>query len=150
MPSIFAALLGFATGLAAGGIAIMYSGRIADLLGLNWAEMAHASGRRKGLRGHSAFDERVFWDHRPMIMLPKLVDSSDPLNECDTPSPWHLQILKGLLDETRFRQEYSPVLVKLPDGQLFAYARNDFVDLHAGDARVSPLTWQNFRQPASN
>ena len=49
--------------LPAGGIAVSYRGRVVDLLGLNWAEMAHASGRRRGIPGHCGFDPAVFWKH---------------------------------------------------------------------------------------
>ncbi len=134
--------------LPAGGIAVTYHGRVVDLLGLNWAEMGHASGRRTGMPGHSAFNLQVFWKHPPAIMLPTLTDQAHPLVEKQTPGGFDLYVLQGLLNETRFRDDYRPVLMHLGDGEIFAYARADFVDTHSNDPRIVPMAWERFRPPA--
>jgi arabinofuranosyltransferase len=133
--------------LPAGGIAVSYHGRVVDLLGLNWAEMAHASGRRTGMPGHSAFDLQVFWKHPPDIVLPELRGQVHPLNEKQTPQPFELSVLKGLMNEKRFRDDYRPVLMQLGDGEIFAYARADFIDKHHDDPRIVPMAWERFRPP---
>ncbi len=127
--------------LPAGGIAVAYHGRVADLLGLNWAEMAHASSRRAGLPGHSAFNPQVFWNHPPQIMLPVLIGPAKPLKEKERPTKWELSLLHGLTNGRQFRDGYRPVLMHLGDGEIFAYARADFIDRHRGDPRIVPMTW---------
>lgn len=134
--------------LPAGGIAVTYHGRIVDLLGLNWAEMAHATGRRSGPRGHAAFDPGVFWKHPPALMLPTLIDAS-PLDAHNIPSPEDVAVLKGLLDETRFRSEYQPILVSSAGSRMFAYARSEVLERYRNDERVVPLDWKAFREPGS-
>jgi hypothetical protein len=135
--------------LPAGGIAVTYHGRVVDLLGLNWVEMAHATGRRAGARGHAAFDPGVFWKHPPALILPTLIDAAHPLDEHSTPSPDFASILKGLLDEPRFRNEYQPMLVSLAGSQFFAYARLQMIERYRHDERVQPLDWKAFREPAT-
>jgi hypothetical protein len=131
--------------LAAGGVAVAYHGRVVDLLGLNWAEMAHASGRRTGVPGHSAFNVDVFWKHAPQLMLPRLTDPANPLDEKQMPVQWELSVLHGLMNEQRFRDNYRPVFMRLVDREIFAYARTDFVDKHRNDSRIVPLSWERFR-----
>jgi hypothetical protein len=131
----------------AGGIAVSYHGRIVDLLGLNWAEMGHAPGRRTGMPGHSSFNLQVFWKHPPKIMLPELTNPANPLNEKETPHRFELYVLHGLMNEKRFRDEYRPVLMHLGNGEIFAYARADFIDEHHSDPRIVPMAWERFRSP---
>jgi arabinofuranosyltransferase len=133
--------------LPAGGIAVAYHGRVVDLLGLNWAEMGHASGRRTGMPGHSAFNLQVFWKHPPKIMLPDLVNPANPINEKQTPGRFELSVLQGLMNEKRFRDEYRPVMMHLGDGEIFAYARTDLIDQYHDDPRVVPMGWERFRPP---
>jgi hypothetical protein len=131
--------------LPAGGIAVAYNGRVVDLLGLNWAEMGHGSGRRTGMPGHSAFNLQVFWKHPPTIMLPTLISRAEPLVEKQTPGNFDLYVLQGLMNEKRFRDEYRPVLMHLGDGELFAYARSQFIEEHHNDPRIVPMDWDRFR-----
>jgi arabinofuranosyltransferase len=133
--------------IPAGGIAVTYQGRVLDLLGLNWTEMAHASGRRTGMPGHSGFDLQVFWKHPPGLMLPDLMDPANPLNEKQTPGRFELSVLQGLMNEKRFRDDYRPVLMHLSDGEIFAYARADFIDEHHDDPRIVAMAWERFRSP---
>jgi arabinofuranosyltransferase len=131
--------------IPAGGIAVSYQGRVVDLLGLNWAEMAHASGRRSGMIGHSAFNLQVFWKHPPQLMLPTLTGPENPLDEKQIPSRYDLSLLQGLMNEKQFRDDYRPMLMHLRDGEIFAYARTDFIDEHRGDSRLVPMSWERFR-----
>jgi len=131
--------------LPAGGIAVTYRGRVADLLGLNWVEMAHASGRRSGMVGHSGFNMDVFWKHPPELMLPQMVTRTAKLIEKQTPQNFEIWVLQGLLNQQRFREEYKPVMIRVDDGVMFAYARESFVSRHEGDSRVEALPWSRFR-----
>ncbi|HEY2399014.1 MAG TPA: hypothetical protein VGI23_01605 [Steroidobacteraceae bacterium] len=131
--------------LPAGGIAVTYQGRIVDLLGLNWTEMAHASGRRTGMVGHSAFNLDVFWKHPPELMLPELSKPAGMPNEKGIPANFELWVLHGLLNQPQFRAEYSPVLVHVAGGTVFAYAHESFVNRYVGDPRVEVLPWTRFR-----
>jgi arabinofuranosyltransferase len=131
--------------LPAGGIAVSYEGRVVDLLGLNWVEMAHASGRRTGMPGHSAFNLDVFWKHPPQIMLPELTGPGHPVDEKQTPARFELYVLQGLMNQKPFRDGYRPVFMHLEDGELFAYARADFIQAHKGDPRIEPMDWDRFR-----
>jgi arabinofuranosyltransferase len=131
--------------LPAGGIAVTYQGRIVDLLGLNWSEMAHASGRRVGMAGHSAFNLDVFWKHPPELMLPELTQPTGLPNEKAVPANFEIFVLHGLLNQRQFRDEYSPVLVHVGGGTVFAYARESFVSRYVGDSRVEVLPWTRFR-----
>ncbi len=133
--------------LPAGGIALTYNGRVADLLGLNWVDMAHATGRRLGLPGHSAFNTDVFWKQPPEIMLPELIDEANPLIEPQMPGHWELSLLHGLPNEQQFRESYQPVKLHLGNGEIFAYASKRFIERHSGDARIEPLPWGRFRPP---
>lgn len=131
--------------IPAGGIAVTYRGRVVDLLGLNWSEMAHASGRRSGMVGHSGFNLEVFWKHPPELMLPELTKPTGPKNLKGMPANFELSVLQGLMNERRFREEYSPVVLHFGDGTMFAYARESFVDRHQGDSRIELLPWQQLR-----
>jgi arabinofuranosyltransferase len=131
--------------IPAGGIAVAYHGRVLDLLGLNWPAMAHASGRRRGMVGHSGFDLDVFWKHPPELMLPELTKLTGPHNLKGTPANFELSVLQELMNQRRFRQEYSPVLIHVGDSTMFAYARASFVDRHQGDSRIQVLPWQQLR-----
>jgi arabinofuranosyltransferase len=135
--------------IPAGGIAVTYHGRVVDLLGLNWAEMAHASGRRTGMVGHSAFNLDVFWKHPPQLMLPELAGGKNPLKEKQTPANFELWVLHGLMNQPRFREAYRPVLMHVGDGGVFAYARTEFIDRHTHDPRVEALAWERFRPAAT-
>jgi hypothetical protein len=134
--------------LPAGGIAVTYQGRVVDLLGLNWTAMAHASGRRTGIPGHSAFDLPVFWSQPPAIMLPTILSDASFLQERRTPGDYELSVLHGLMNDQRFRQAYRPVYMHLAETLVFAYARTDFIDEHHGDSRIESLGWERFRPGA--
>ncbi|MBS0418843.1 MAG: hypothetical protein JSR66_14100 [Proteobacteria bacterium] len=131
--------------LPAGGIAVTYHGRVADLLGLNWVEMAHASGRRTGVVGHSGFNLDVFWKHPPELVLPQLLTQTVKLDEKQTPGKFELDVLHGLMNQPEFREQYEPVFIHGDGVKLFAYARASFLKRHDGDPRFEVLSWSRFR-----
>ena len=127
--------------LPAGGIALAYRGRVVDLLGINWTEMAHATGRRTGIPGHSAFNLEVFWKHPPSIMLPTLIETPGTRDEKQIPDRYELSVLQGLMNEKPFRDDYCPVIMHLGGGEIFAYARMHFIELHRDDPRIVRISW---------
>ncbi len=84
----------------AGGFKYGGSSPVVDLLGLNFVEMAHSSGDRKGDQGHAAFDKDVFYRNAPDIMLPHKLGWSRVFKGC-----------KELVDGGSFQ---SVVLDRLP------------------------------------
>ena len=107
---------------AAGGIALTYRGPVVDLLGLNWALMAHATGRRAGLRGHSAFSDAVFWDHMPDLALPMWV-AGDDLGSILPYLAFYQGVFHRLLTAPRFQSNYAPILYKSARGTVLVFCR---------------------------
>jgi hypothetical protein len=123
---------------AAGGVGLTYRGRIVDEMGLNWVAMAHASLRRSGVRGHSAFDADQFWRTPPDVMAPCL---------CPAPpyhvSPWLRVIYKGLLDQQRFRDTYQPATYDTENGTLFLFASRRFLAILPPQNAPRLLPWSS-------
>ncbi len=63
--------------LAAGGVKFTYTGEVIDLLGLNNTQMAHNGGDRKGRKNHAAFESTTFYELRPILVEPIIVNRSD-------------------------------------------------------------------------
>jgi hypothetical protein len=95
--------------------------------------------------GHSAFNLDVFWKHPPELMLPELSKPAGMPNEKAIPANFELWVLHGLLNQRQFRAEYSPVLIHIGGGTVFAYARESFVSRYVGNSRVEVLPWTRFR-----
>ncbi len=92
----------------AGGIALAYDGKILDLLGLNWVEMAHANPVKVGMRNHASFDKNTFWKHAPDV----LAEFNRP---CVTDQPlvqrvWGGKAFDGLYHEDAFQSAYIPII----------------------------------------
>lgn len=125
--------------LAAGGVALTYNGRVLDLLGLNWTTMAHASGRRTGYVGHSAFDEQVFWSSPPAILGPDIWRSR--VRPCVTEELDFM--LKGLLATERFRELYSPGIAETSRARILAYFRKDLPEASPSAGRIRLVSWDD-------
>ena len=54
----------------AGGISMTYHGKIYDMMGLNWIEMAQSNRKhnKNSLKNHSAFDKDVLFKIKPEIL----------------------------------------------------------------------------------
>jgi hypothetical protein len=126
--------------VAAGGIALSYRGRVLDLMGLNWVKMAHASTRRAGFRGHSAFDEGVFWSEMPDLMVPSLLPGirNDNVLRVDR---FTRTVLHGLLDSQRFKENYRPVIYSSTDGTVLFFCRNRLIGGGEGDPAMMVVDW---------
>lgn len=91
---------------AAGGIARTYQGRIVDMMGLNWTEMAHASKVHDVTRpkNHQSFDKATFYRAAPTIVLPKP-------NGCDErqfdEDAFSQSALNHLFSDDQFRTLYT-------------------------------------------
>lgn len=90
--------------IAAGGIRMTYKGVIYDLMGLNWAGMAHAEHNADGrLKGHSSFNRALFFEVSPDIFYPSLM----PCSETPYPTSAFLKNITGnLTSSDRFRKAY--------------------------------------------
>jgi len=122
---------------AAGGIAMTYRGRVYDLLGLNWAEMAHAHGERKGYAGHAGFEPGVFWDTTIDIVSPQTVDEV-PRSFCEIVFAFENAILKGLYDDPRFRREYQPAYLEIGGLRISGFFRRTWLE-SVSAAHIVPL-----------
>jgi hypothetical protein len=92
--------------ITVGGLKYAYGGDVIDLMGLNNTRMAHNGGDRIGIRSHAAFEKRTFYELRPTIVLP-LVRYKSELFE-SSQKVWFVGVaLKGLLDDTQFRETYQ-------------------------------------------
>jgi arabinofuranosyltransferase len=125
--------------VAAGGIAFTYDGPVYDLLGLNWTDMAHGSTDRIGQVGHAAFSPDVFWKTPIAIVLPDK-RKAKPNGACDLFDKWYDSVLRGLIRSARFRKEYRPALVELPDGFLQFFVQRQFSPAHAARP-IEYLEW---------
>lgn len=106
----------------AGGTAITYrKGPIYDLMGLNWAKMAHAADDLTGtLKNHGGFVESVFWEAQPDLVTPINWDCSD---YSDYPDDFTSLALKGLYETDRFNAAYQKICV----GSVAMFVRNEHV-----------------------
>jgi hypothetical protein len=107
--------------ITVGGLKYRYGGDVVDLMGLNNTRMAHNGGDRIGVRSHAAFDKATFFALSPTMVVP-LVQFSDGLSAIDaknSPSGAMVAlILKGLLQDPKFRKKYQVAEVRkwTPDG----------------------------------
>ncbi|ETX13170.1 hypothetical protein OCH239_12940 [Roseivivax halodurans JCM 10272] len=125
----------------AGGIALAYEGRIYDLLGLNWTEMAHAKSEKVGMRNHASFDKDTFWDHRPDV----LATFNRPCGADGTQSFWasNDDAFDGLFSDGRFREAFLPVQFRQGDVCWPGFASHDWLGRVAGDDSVQALSWSD-------
>ncbi len=124
--------------ISAGGIGLTFEGRLLDLMGLNWTEMARTGAQRSRLAGHGAFDESIFWTHRPELVVPSVVDAKpDPIT-----INWTIQAaLKNLPHDPRFRAIYSPVSIPVAGRYVVTFARNNWIRAHAKALQIRVAAW---------
>jgi hypothetical protein len=125
---------------AAGGVALTYHGRVLDELGLNWPEMAHASGRRTVPVGHSAFDPEEFWREPADILLPAFVWETKIPGRL-TVTPFQNLILKNILLTPRFRAAYAPGVMPTPYGPIYGFFATAYLGNMAPGSRPAPVSW---------
>ncbi len=105
---------GIAT-ITVGGLKYAYKGNVIDLMGLNDTRVAHNGGDRIGFRSHAAFEVRTFFELKPDVIIP-LVQHSDSLSAAGRTDLFTRTVLKGLLDEPRFRDGYRLAEVRRSTG----------------------------------
>jgi hypothetical protein len=113
--------------ITAGGIAFAYKGRVFDMMGLNHVAMAHAPGNRYGFKGHAAFNESIFFEQRPLLVLPVLESRNDLDIHWQELYKWDNQALRGLLNENKFLQNYQLILLTKFDKYILTYAERSYV-----------------------
>jgi hypothetical protein len=131
---------------AAGGIALTFHDKIYDLLGLNWAEMAHADPIKSGPRDHAGFNKPLFWKTLPDFVFPALVThQDDPYLEI---TPFNEGILKGLPFDQDFQARYSVALYEIDGALIRAYVLNDWIAA-SGQTPTTIIPWSRvYRRPA--
>ncbi len=120
----------------AGGIKLGYAGEVLDTMGLNFTPMAHHDGDKKGaVRGHAAFSKDVFWQYAPQLLEPIWCPARPPMNRIKDPAGWWYPIYRGLPADSRFQEQYTHVVLTVPNSsqQVCTYIDNDLLaDLQAG------------------
>ena len=110
--------------VAAGAIALVYEGKVVDMMGLNNLDMAHAEGDRKGRKNHAAFNKDVLLRQAPEILTPFIVESVEILAAAHKEQMIHGEehpdgdLLKGLRSEQRFLDIYQLGALRILDGKL--------------------------------
>ena len=95
----------------AGGISMTYHGKIYDMMGLNWIEMAQSNRKhnKNSLKNHSAFDKDVLFKIKPEILFPEMHKGDCKIilrNE------WRDAVLVGLFDDLKFEKNYISACYK--------------------------------------
>ena len=86
-----------------------FNGRAYDLEGLNWVAMAHANPLKIGPKDHASFDAATFYAARPDLVVLDYYEFAP--NDKWIIGAFHVQALKGILYEPKFRNEYKPILI---------------------------------------
>jgi hypothetical protein len=121
--------------IAAGGIGYAYDGPVIDLLGLNDISMAHASRKRYGLHGHSAFDIATFYNESPDIVVTSASECALQRPQLRMVHDWSGGILLGIARQGRFQETYAPAVLtyaKLAERQLglCEWAKRSLIENH--------------------
>jgi arabinofuranosyltransferase len=110
--------------LSAGAIAFEYNGIVWDLMGLNFSDMAHSPGDKKGQKNHAAFNKDIFWQVTPDIFLPyistgvqEIIEGRKKQKAKSIANP-ESDPFKGLRRDKRFIQEYALGVLSKGDGPL--------------------------------
>ena len=112
--------------IVAGSPALVYDGPVLDLMGLNWVEMGHSPGDRKGFRNHSAFDPDVFWRATPEIVTP--VATGRPLQDAtQLGPPFYREALQDIFSTRRFRETYTAGYVPATRAILVGFFSREWV-----------------------
>jgi hypothetical protein len=110
--------------ITAGGSKLAYPGHVFDLMGLNWAEMAHAPGDASNFKNHTGFTRDVFYRYQPEIIL------------CGDSEEFDLLVLNGLQEEPRFKVQYVKCRLHRNGTNLEAWFNNDFLMKIPGEGKV--------------
>jgi arabinofuranosyltransferase len=126
--------------VAAGGMAFAHRGRTLDLLGLNWRAMAHAPVERLGLRGHSAFNTRLFWTQPPELMTPSLL-RREPRSATDMMLPFKSEVLHYIFSKARFRRAYVPGAIETDKGWVSGFFLRSWLASSGTDKAIVRVPW---------
>ena len=110
--------------LSAGAIAFEYHGVVWDLMGLNFSDMAHSPGDKKGQKNHAAFNKDIFWQVTPDIFLPyistgvqEIIEGRKKQKAKSIATP-ESDPFKGLRRDPRFIEEYALGVLSKADSPL--------------------------------
>lgn len=102
--------------IRSGGMPLAYDGFVYDLLGLNNTAMAHANSDRSCcMKGHAAFDSRIFYLQQPDIVVldGRICDLGSPVRQLGG-GDWMDRSMKGIHRQRLFRELYAPVALATP------------------------------------
>jgi arabinofuranosyltransferase len=130
---------------AAGGFAYGYQGTVYDLLGLNDVRMAHADRIKTGPWDHQSFNNGVFFQELPDILLPialPAVTASSLESRAayySDPGSWDNVIFKDIFNDPRFKSTYTPAILaddRHPGILCFGYFKNTYLHSFASDKAI--------------
>lgn len=124
----------------AGGIALAYDGRILDLLGLNWVEMAHANPVKTGMRNHASFDVGTFWKHEPDLIA-EFERACEPR---DFKVRTSYNSTRGLYLTPEFQSAYMPVRIQDGDRCWRGLANRKWL-AETANPRIETVDWGSVR-----
>jgi hypothetical protein len=135
--------------VAVGGIGFNYQGTVLDLEGLNWTKMAHSGSDRRGrYPDHEAFDDGVFWESPPTVVVPAFLNpdlESEGRYLCEEDGWWdtYLLYLPGLLTSDRFFRHYDlGILAEDSRGiEIMAFVERTW----AAEQGIRRLNWDHCR-----
>lgn len=113
--------------ITAGAFAFKYEGYVFDVMGLNDAEIAHAPGKRYGVKNHAGFSKEIFLKYQPDIFLPLVGKRDDLLRVWDLGFDYRNTVLKGLLNDDGFLKLYKPCIIAKDDITFTAYIHVDYL-----------------------
>ena len=106
--------------LTTGGIGFSYQGPVLDMLGLNYPDMAHSDGDRRGNKNHAAFNKDVFFAQPPQLFAPRSrrnkTEFRSEVFPFQSANDFWMTSLKNLHTDSRFVEQYVPIeLVEVTD-----------------------------------
>jgi arabinofuranosyltransferase len=118
--------------IPAGAVALIYEGKIINLLGLNNTMLAHSNAEKKGLKSHSGFNKDIFYKLDLDLIIPSFVEDSMGLITEDIQNKNYkflMETLNGLLTDEKFNNEFIPAVVRKANNTkyLFAYFKRSYV-----------------------
>lgn len=125
--------------IVAGGTPLEFRGKVYDIEGLNWVEMAHAARVKSGPAGHDSFDAKVIYRTLPDIMHLLQQDPAAP-----TVASFTTAATKDVASEARFREFYVPVRFDLSTGPYQTFASRAWLTRIPRGA-VAELTWSSVK-----
>jgi len=125
--------------IVAGGTPMEFRGKVYDIEGLNWPEMAHADKVKSGPAGHDSFNAQVLYRNVPDVLHLLQQDPAAPRVASFTTAA-----SKDVASDSRFRALYVPVVFTLSDGPFVTFASRAWL-VHARPGPVAMIDWDRVK-----